>query len=87
MVVEEEKNWRNNYNHWNTSIHDFELTQEDVTETEQEMPKEPVQISFEDLLGGNYHDTQFVKVQEIKDTPKRVWSTLKEIIERRKKKL
>jgi hypothetical protein len=28
--------------------------------------KEPVQISFEDL-GGNYHDTQFVKVQ-VKDS-------------------
>ena len=66
------------------SIHpDFELTQEDGTETEQEMPKkkEPVQISFEDLLGGNYHDTQFVKVQEIKDTPKETVINLpKEII-------
>jgi hypothetical protein len=30
------------------------------------MPKEPVQISFEDLLGGNYHDTQFVKVKKLK---------------------
>ena len=63
---------------------DFELTHEDNTETEQEMPKKkkPVQISFEDLLGGNYHNTQFVKVQELKDTPKEaIIETTKEIVE------
>ena len=86
MVVEEEKEIEEEVIITTeiASIHpDFELTQEDVTETEQEMPKkkEPVQISFEDLLGGNYHDTQFVKVQEIKDTPKETVINLpKEII-------
>ena len=86
MVVEEEKEIEEEVIITTeiTSIHpDFELTQEDVTETEQEMSKkkEPVQISFEDLLGGNYHDTQFVKVQEIKDTPKETVINLpKEII-------
>ena len=49
----------------------FELVQEAEIKTEIETPKkkEPVQISFEDLLGGNYHDTQFVKVQEITNNP------------------
>jgi hypothetical protein len=31
--------------------------------------KEPVQISFEDLLGGNYHDS-ICKVKKLKNTPK-----------------
>ena len=60
----------------------FESVQEDQIKTEIEIPKkkEPVQISFEDLLGGNYHDTQFVKVQEIADTPEAtVIETAKEI--------
>ena len=75
IVVEEEKKIEEEASMTTetASIHpDFELAQGDIKETEQEMPKkkEPVQISFEDLLGGNYHDTQFVKVQEIKDTPK-----------------
>jgi len=50
----------------------IESVKEDEIETEIEMPKkkEPVQISFEDLLGGNYHDTHFVKVQEITNNPK-----------------
>ena len=54
---------------------------EPVEETEIEQPKKEelqivapnknsaVQISFEDLLGGNYHDTQFVKVQQIENIP------------------
>ncbi|MFV8268782.1 hypothetical protein ACNQGP_02460 [Flavobacterium sp. GT2N3] len=49
----------------------FELSQEEEVQTELEIPKklEPIQISFEDLLGGNYHDTQFVKVQQIENIP------------------
>ncbi|MDP3680832.1 MAG: hypothetical protein Q8R22_08365 [Flavobacterium sp.] len=61
----------------------FELSQEEEVETEVEAPKkmEPVQISFEDLLGGNYHDTQFVKVQQIENIPTAVViETPKEIV-------
>jgi hypothetical protein len=57
----------------------FNLEMEEETEIEEpkkeeieiEAPKknEAVQISFEDLLGGNYHDTQFVKVQQIENIP------------------
>ncbi|MDI6050916.1 hypothetical protein QLS31_13855 [Flavobacterium sp. XS2P24] len=61
----------------------FELSHEEEVETEVEAPKkmEPVQISFEDLLGGNYHDTQFVKVQQIENIPTAVViETPKEIV-------
>ena len=61
----------------------FELSQEEEVETELEVPKkmEPVPISFEDLLGGNYHDTQFVKVQQIENIPTAVViETPKEIV-------
>ncbi|MGO4905706.1 hypothetical protein [Flavobacterium sp. W20_MBD1_R3] len=49
----------------------FELSQETELQIELEMPKkvEAVQISFEDLLGGNYHDTLFVKKQQIENIP------------------
>jgi hypothetical protein len=57
----------------------FNLEMEEETETEEpkkeeveiQAPKknEAVQISFEDLLGGNYNDTQFVKVQQIENIP------------------
>ncbi|MFV8371432.1 hypothetical protein [Flavobacterium sp. LB2P74] len=49
----------------------FELSQEEDVKPELVAPKkmEPVQISFEDLLGGNYHDTQFIKVQQIENIP------------------
>ncbi|MDI5896606.1 hypothetical protein [Flavobacterium yafengii] len=66
----------------------FELSQEEEVETEVEAPKkmEPVQISFEDLLGGNYHDTQFVKVQQIENIPTAVViETPKEIVEEEEK--
>lgn len=62
----------------------FELSQEKEVQTELEMPKkaEAVQISFEDLLGGNYHDTLFVKKQQIENIPTAVVSeTPKEIVE------
>ena len=61
----------------------FELIQEEEVQTELEVPKkmEPIQISFEDLLGGNYHDTQFVKVQQIENIPTAVViETPKEIV-------
>lgn len=69
----------------------FNLEPEEDTETEEpkkeeiqlEAPKknEAVQISFEDLLGGNYHDTQFVKVQQIENIPTAVViETPKEIV-------
>ena len=71
-------------------IPDFNLeTQEEIEieetkkEVEIEAPKknEAVQISFEDLLGGNYHDTQFVKVQQIENIPTAVViETPKEIV-------
>ncbi|MES2576899.1 MAG: hypothetical protein V4589_04760, partial [Bacteroidota bacterium] len=68
----------------------FELSQEEEVETEVEAPKkmEPVQISFEDLLGGNYHDTQFVKVQQIENIPTAVViETPKEIVAEEEKVL
>ncbi|MES2805447.1 MAG: hypothetical protein V4652_07760 [Bacteroidota bacterium] len=68
----------------------FELSQEEEVETEVEAPKkmEPVQISFEDLLGGNYHDTQFVKVQQIENIPTAVViETPKEIVAEEEKTL
>lgn len=55
----------------------FELTEE---ETEPEVPKkqEAVQISFEDLLGGNYSDTQFVKVHSLENIPTAIAIDLEE---------
>ena len=53
----------------------FELTEEEEVEEEKaaevEAPKkmEAVQISFEDLLGGNYSDAQFVKVHPLENIP------------------
>ena len=49
----------------------FEISQVDEIETELEVPKktEAVQISFEDLLGGNYNDTFFVKKQQVENIP------------------
>ena len=49
----------------------FEISQVDEIETELVAPKkaEAVQISFEDLLGGNYNDTFFVKKQQIENIP------------------
>ena len=49
----------------------FEISQVDEIETELVVPKkaEAVQISFEDLLGGNYNDTFFVKKQQIENIP------------------
>lgn len=49
----------------------FELIHEKEVQTELEMPKkvEAIQISFEDLLGGNYHDTLFVKKQQVDNIP------------------
>lgn len=68
----------------------FELSHEEQLETILATPKkiEPVQISFEDLLGGNYHDTQFVKVQQIENIPTAVViETPQEIIVREEKEL
>ncbi|SHM78999.1 hypothetical protein [Flavobacterium xinjiangense] len=50
---------------------DTEIEEPKKEEIQLEAPKknEVVQISFEDLLGGNYHDTQFVKVQQIENIP------------------
>lgn len=61
----------------------FELT--DETETEEieiETPKKPeaVQISFEDLLGGNYNDTLFVKVDDVPALPPEIIFEEKETI-------
>ncbi|MFM2369350.1 MAG: hypothetical protein RL619_1650, partial [Bacteroidota bacterium] len=53
----------------------FELSEEEEVEEEKaaeiETPKkmEAVQISFEDLLGGNYSDAQFVKVHPLENIP------------------
>ncbi|MFV5690528.1 hypothetical protein ACM55K_00730 [Flavobacterium sp. LT1R49] len=53
----------------------FELSKEEEVEEEKaaeiETPKKPeaVQISFEDLLGGNYSDAQFVKVHPLENIP------------------
>ncbi|SHF94525.1 hypothetical protein SAMN05444372_101275 [Flavobacterium micromati] len=42
---------------------------EDEKEPEVAKKTEAVQISFEDLLGGNYHDTLFVKKQQVENIP------------------
>ena len=49
----------------------FEISQIDEVETELAVPQklEAVQISFEDLLGGNYNDTFFVKKQQVENIP------------------
>lgn len=53
----------------------FELDKEEIKEEVKEEPKietstksEPVHISFEDILGVNYVDAQFVKVDSIENT-------------------
>lgn len=61
----------------------FELTDESETEEiEIETPKKPeaVQISFEDLLGGNYNDTLFVKVDDVPALPPEIVFEAKETI-------
>jgi phage baseplate assembly protein W len=45
----------------------FELEEE--SETEEPKKPEVVQISFEDLLGGNYTEAQFVKVHPVENIP------------------
>ena len=49
----------------------FEISMEEEIETEPEANKktEAVQISFEELLGGDYNDTFFVKKQQIENIP------------------
>ena len=51
----------------------FELTEEEpeeeVEEVEEIKKPEVVQISFEDLLGGNYDEAQFVKVHPVENIP------------------
>ncbi|MDG2432894.1 hypothetical protein [Flavobacterium sp.] len=48
----------------------FELTEEETEEEEIEAPKPAaVQISFADLLGGNYNEPQFVKVDDVAPLP------------------
>ena len=68
----------------------FELSQEKEVQAELEIPKktEAVQISFEDLLGGNYHDTLFVKKQQVDSTPTAiVTETPKEVLPAEEPKL
>ena len=68
----------------------FELSQEKEVQTELEIPKktEAVQISFEDLLGGNYHDTLFVKKQQVDTIPTAiVIETPKEVLPAEEPKL
>ena len=68
----------------------FELSQEKEVQTELEIPKktEAVQISFEDLLGGNYHDTLFVKKQQVDNIPTAiVIETPKEVLPTEEPKL
>ena len=43
--------------------------QEAEKEIEVDAKTEAIQISFEDLLGGNYHDTLFVKKQQVENIP------------------
>jgi hypothetical protein len=49
----------------------FELNEEEPEEEPEEEIKKPevVQISFEDLLGGNYDEAQFVKVHPVENIP------------------
>lgn len=52
-------------------LHTFEAAFELDEESEPEAPKkaEAIQISFEDLLGGNYNEPQFVKVDDAAPLP------------------
>jgi hypothetical protein len=62
----------------------FELSLEKEVQIELEKPKktEAIQISFEDLLGGNYHDTLFVKKQQVDNIPTAiVIETPKEVLQ------
>lgn len=68
----------------------FDLSQEKEVQAELEIPKkrEAVQISFEDLLGGNYHDTLFVKKQQVDNIPTAVViETPKEVVHLEKPEL
>lgn len=48
----------------------FDLTEEETEEEKIEAPKPAaVQISFADLLGGNYNEPQFVKVDDVAPLP------------------
>lgn len=47
----------------------FELSEEEPVEVEEIKKPEVVQISFEDLLGGNYDEAQFVKVHPVENIP------------------
>lgn len=64
-LLEEEKS-----NEENNPFFDavFELTEEEEVEAETPKPA-AVQISFEDLLGANYNEPQFVKVDDIAPLP------------------
>ena len=59
-----------------------------MKKAEIETPKktEAVQISFEDLLGGNYNETLFVKVQQIENTPAATVVETPAVIESEEKK-
>lgn len=83
----EEIQEENTTNEEDAIIPAFEISQIDEVETELEVHKkaEAVQISFEDLLGGNYHDTLFVKKQQIDNIPTAiVIDTPKEQVEEHK---
>ncbi|WP_413999543.1 hypothetical protein ACMDB5_03010 [Flavobacterium sp. W1B] len=55
----------------------FELSEEIETPTKPEA----VQISFEDLLGGNYNDTLFVKVDEVETiAPTPIFEAVEEVV-------
>jgi hypothetical protein len=56
---------------------------EDTEDLEVETPKkaEAVQISFEDLLGGNYSETLFVKVDQAEEKPMKIETPEERIIE------
>ena len=58
---------------------DFSLETEPEALAPQQLEK--VQISFEDLLGGNYSDTQFVKVDDVPALPPEIVFEAKEKIE------
>lgn len=83
----EEIQEENTTNEEDAIIPAFEISQIDEVETELEVHKkaEAVQISFEDLLGGNYNDTLFVKKQQIDNIPTAiVIDTPKEQVEEHK---
>lgn len=59
---------------------DPSITFSDAPEIEKQKTPQVVQISFEELLGGNYADTQFVKVESTENSQKNTAKSAFEVV-------